>query len=233
MEGMPSAAATTARLAELRSLLVEQRLETRRLRKRERYGAQRRQRPSPAVLEVAQRVIALSDGDWRLAASYLESSWRSRPLSAATAGVQGADNMSKRALDLARALTTTWEGLTAAARDALLRSATAREEQRLRSAKDFMTSQRLLHYVTRQNRKALAPSGSSLWVQRSLQRRLLARRAGHEEYEAAAAGGGLHRARSRTQWLRRWSRRHALTRGRFALGNRLSQATARAKAAEC
>ena len=100
--------------------------------------------------------------------------------------------------------------------------------RQMQEAQQFVKERSLQDWLRDQNiNKGLAPTADNVYRKwRHLQRSLPPAR-------MADLAPGERKTRSRVQWVRRWSRRFALARGRFKVGSRLPLPLARDKVRYC
>ena len=100
--------------------------------------------------------------------------------------------------------------------------------RQMQEAQQFVKERSLQDWLRDQNiNKGLAPTADNVYRKwRHLQRSLSPAR-------MADVAPGERKTRSRVQWVRRWSRRFALARGRFKVGSRLPLPLAREKVRYC
>jgi len=121
---------------------------------------------------------------------------------------------------------TACAALTEADRDSLLSASTPAAGRTLAAAREFLSQHALFQSVGQQNtKKGLAPTGSAAM------HKVETPSAPANASPRTDAARHWKRPRYGRQWLRRWSRRFGVLRGRFAVGARLPLGTSRFKAA--
>jgi len=197
---------------QLRGLAAELKRAKRQKREADESDGGERPQSDPVILQTAEIVYHLSHGDRDAASEYFQLARRNWPTRGAGLPPHCLDVWARRGPETVRELL---EG----------RAADARQRQR---AREFLSQRQLRAWVTEQNVvKACAPRPRDVLDE-------VARRGVRDG--AGAADGGRSRSPARPrrrlqQWVRRWSRRFRLHRGRFRAAARLTAADALLKAA--